>query len=128
MKQWTSFVLAIVVLSTMTTAGAHYPAPIGSSRDISRTSRSEYMVVIVGLPLKDWPKLQRFSGLDHFLKPQEICARAYSQFVAGRSGDKRLLAELARCRDSRPNRQWDTEDFRPVAAAIEKLFKQIGWM
>jgi hypothetical protein len=36
------------------------------ARDIRATPSIEYMVVISGLPLGDWPKLGKFSGLEHF--------------------------------------------------------------
>lgn len=59
-------VLAVASLTMATTGCGHYPAPIGSRRDIAWTSASEYMVVVCDLPLKDWPKLQKFRGLEHF--------------------------------------------------------------
>ena len=64
--------LAVVVLSLGTAGCGHYPAPIRSAHDISGTSSSENMVVVVSLPLQDWPKLQKFTGLEHFRVAKEV--------------------------------------------------------
>lgn len=72
MSQTLSTVLAVALLS-LTVCG-HYPAPIRSARDINRTSSSENMVVLVRLPLADWPKLQKFAGLEHFSIAEEAAA------------------------------------------------------
>jgi hypothetical protein len=73
MNKFTSVVLAVAVLSLMT-AGCHhyYPAPIRSARDIDRASSSENVVVVVSLPLTDWQKLQKFTGLEHFRVAEEM--------------------------------------------------------
>jgi len=43
----------------------HYPEPIGSSYNIAWTASDETMIVIDGLPLKDWSRLQKFTLLEH---------------------------------------------------------------
>ena len=72
MSRLTSIVIAVLSLS-MTGCG-HYPAPIRSARDIDRTRSSEDMVVIVSLPLEDWPRLRKFSGLQHFRVAEEMAS------------------------------------------------------
>jgi hypothetical protein len=59
-------VLTVAMVSSVLVGCGHYPAPIGSARDVGRVSPSEYMIVMVDLPLEDWPKLQKFRGLEHF--------------------------------------------------------------
>jgi len=55
---------AIGFLLPLAAAGCgHYPSPIFSKHDIFWTSSSEHQVVIGSLPLKDWPKLQKFSEI-----------------------------------------------------------------
>ena len=63
----------------------------------------------------------------YFLKPQEIWARAYAQFVAERSGSPLLQQQLASAQ-STGDRQWSAADFSPLANAIEKLFIELGWL
>jgi hypothetical protein len=50
----------------------NYPAPIRSARDIKGTPASEDMVLIVNLSREDWPKLQKFRGLEHFNIAKEM--------------------------------------------------------
>jgi len=59
-------VIASASLALLGTTGCgHYPRPIHSGRSIWWAPASEYEIVIVNLPLKDWPKLQKFAGLRH---------------------------------------------------------------
>jgi hypothetical protein len=63
----------------------------------------------------------------YFLKPQEIWARAYAQFVAEESADVQLGEDLVKALAATPFRQWETEDFEPIKEEIAKLFKSMGW-
>ena len=67
------------------------------------------------------------------LKWQELWARSYAQYVATRSGDKAMLEQLAAI--VRPKdkpalypTQWEAADFEPIAAAIDGIFKSLGWL
>jgi hypothetical protein len=68
---------------------------------------------------------------DYLLDPTEVWARSYSQYIAVRSGDPRLLGqlELTRKRGTRLYypRQWEDDDFEPIAASIDTLFQRLGW-
>src|ERR1043166_3036406 len=66
-----TFALTFVVAASAVGCG-HYPLPIHSTRSIYWGSASEYMIVIVSLPLKDWPRLQKFSGLEHLYVAEEM--------------------------------------------------------
>src|SRR5262245_18365782 len=101
MKQLTSILSALVVISMATAGCGYYPATISSSRDISWTSRTEYMVVVVALPLKDWPSLQKFSGLEHFRVSQETPGDISDEHVEALSKldlSKLRQVSLAHCR------------------------------
>jgi len=63
----------------------------------------------------------------YLLKSWEIWARAYAQFIAERSGSP-VLEEQLKAAKADQLRQWSTEDFAPLAAEIEKMFKQLGWI
>jgi hypothetical protein len=58
-------VLAATATSILAIGCGDYPAPIRSDRDIKHVPASKDDVVILALPLKDWPKLQKFAGLEH---------------------------------------------------------------
>jgi hypothetical protein len=64
-KRLPTIFLGAVLLAVMAGCGG-YPLPIESAHDIESASSSETELVIVTLPLKDWPKLQKFTGLQHF--------------------------------------------------------------
>ena len=65
----------------------------------------------------------------YWLSPRELWARSYAQFIAMKSKDPVLLSELNAARSSTQSwRQWTDQDFRPIMKAIEKLFKQKGWL
>jgi hypothetical protein len=77
-----TLLLALALSSLLPEAGCgHYPAPIRSFRDVRRTSSTEYMVVIVDLPLEEWPKLQKFTGLEHFRVAQELAGQITDQHL-----------------------------------------------
>jgi hypothetical protein len=64
-----------------------------------------------------------------FLKPYELWARAYAQYIATVSADVSLLTQLDKVRSSRqPWRQWSDEDFTPVKAAIDAVLRKKGWI
>jgi hypothetical protein len=67
----------------------------------------------------------------YYLKPLEIWARSYAQYIAMRSGDAELLKQLNLIRDI-PGIgtliQWSDADFARVATAIDKLFSAKGWI
>lgn len=64
----------------------------------------------------------------YFFKPQEIWARAYAQFVADRSSSPLLKLQLEKAIAAPPRAQWNHEDFKLLAAAIEELFLHLGWL
>jgi hypothetical protein len=73
----------------------------------------------------------------YLLRPGEMFARSYAQYIAHRSRDATFLGELiaertvneeARVGSMLYPDQWDDDDFVPVAAAMDKLFKVLGWI
>jgi hypothetical protein len=66
MSRQMPILLAIAVLLLAAAGCGHYPAYIRSARSIDRTSSSEYNLVILSLPLEDWPKLQKFKSAWQF--------------------------------------------------------------
>lgn len=65
----------------------------------------------------------------YLLAGHELWARAYAQYVTTRSGNPALKAQLDRVRTSDvPWKQWSDDDFAPIAAAIDNLFRAKGWI
>lgn len=68
--------------------------------------------------------------LAYLLEPVELWGRSYAQWIATRSNDADMLAELARIRSAdaawTSNRQWGKTDFEKVAAAIDRMFRAKG--
>jgi SPP1 gp7 family putative phage head morphogenesis protein len=67
----------------------------------------------------------------YLLAPEEIWARAYAQYIATRTGDVAMLAELQAMRALPrlgPMLQWTAEEFAPIAREIDTLFKTKGWI
>jgi hypothetical protein len=66
MNRQISILVVIAVLSLATAGCGHYPSYIRSADSISWTSSSEGDLVILNLPLEDWPKLQKFNSVWQF--------------------------------------------------------------
>ena len=69
----------------------------------------------------------------YLTRPEELWARSYTQYVALRSGNPDLAAQLAARRQPQVQgryipRQWTDADFAPIAAAFDDLFWRLGWI
>lgn len=68
----------------------------------------------------------------YILSDEEKWARAYSQFIAIRSGDAEMLKGVALWRSGaigrEPDGLWDSDDFKPVLEAFETVFRRLGWL
>ena len=69
----------------------------------------------------------------YLLGYDELWARSYAQYVAERSMDATLMDALDLTRTPAPlgqlyPAQWGTDDFAPVAKAIDTLFRELGWL
>ena len=65
-------------------------------------------------------------------REQELFARAYSQYVAWRSGSIRLRRQVDRALHSPVLRrrllQWDYDDWWPIAISMDRLLSTAGWL
>lgn len=72
--------------------------------------------------------------LEYLLHPAEMWARAYSQYIAGRSGSDLLARELlaiptyGNLGNAMLGVQWEDDDFRNVGAAVEAVLRAEGLM
>jgi hypothetical protein len=77
--------------------------------------------------IQDVPSDEDF--VRYLSKDNETWARAYAQYVATRSSNPVLKAELVKAQEKIGYpQQWSDEDFTPVADAIDNLFKTMGWL
>jgi hypothetical protein len=67
--------------------------------------------------------------LRYLLSDKEVWARSYAQYVATRSGNEAMLAQIANERKDQlyGDRQWGADDFQPIAKAIDTVFAGLGW-
>lgn len=66
----------------------------------------------------------------YLLDPREVWARSYAQYIAQRGGSallKRQLADELQSTGVYPT-QWSADDFKPIAEAIDRLFRKLGWL
>lgn len=64
----------------------------------------------------------------YLLRDREIWARSYAQYIAQKSGDPKMQQQLDIIRGSTQFLQWSDADFAPIAAAIDHVFKDKGWL
>lgn len=65
----------------------------------------------------------------YFLRQLELFARSYAQYIAYRSEDAAMLADVERILGGeQPWRQWQPDDFTPIAQALDELFTVKGWL
>ena len=73
--------------------------------------------------------------LTYYLKPQELFARSYAEYIAlkaAQKGHPELARQLGVALNSfeclRFRTQWTPMDFDPIMKAFDKLFAQKGWL
>ena len=65
------------------------------------------------------------------MQGDELWARSYAQYIATKSGSAALMRELNEVRNGTNDyrfAQWDDADFKPISAAMDVLFKGLGWL
>jgi hypothetical protein len=66
---------------------------------------------------------------EYLLSTQEVWARSYAQYVTTRSGSQTLGKELYFNRGfGQKGALWEDDDFEPVGAAIDGIFRKLGWL
>ena len=67
---------------------------------------------------------------EYWTRPQELFARAHAQYIARRSGSRRMRRELDSVLgwDQHRRQQWPHNEFAPIAGAMDCLFEAVGWL
>lgn len=65
---------------------------------------------------------------EYLLRPHEIFARAYAQWIALRSGNRKLQHALNITRSDGGPEQWSDRDFEQIARAMDRIFRERGWL
>ena len=65
-------------------------------------------------------------------RPREVFTRAYTQYIAHRSGNENLTRAINETVDftnagGAPT-QWEWDEFEPIAGAFDELFRRKGWL
>lgn len=70
--------------------------------------------------------------VEYFLRPCEIFARSYAQFITTMSKDQLLSSQLASAITSQEwqvyPKQWTEQDFEPIMESLVQIFRRKGWM
>jgi hypothetical protein len=72
--------------------------------------------------------------VEYLLRTREIWARSYAQWIAQKSSDTVLMRQLNIMLKNQQKSvvkytyQWQPENFKDVASAIDDVFSQIGWL
>jgi hypothetical protein len=68
--------------------------------------------------------------LRYLTNDKEMWARSYAQYVAHRSGNRTMLDQVDKEREDKMygSSQWDSDDFEPIAQAMDQLFEDLGWL
>jgi SPP1 gp7 family putative phage head morphogenesis protein len=67
--------------------------------------------------------------IKNYLRHDELWARSYEQYIATRSGDPTMVAQISAIRATDYGAiQWGDEDFAPIANAIDGILKAAGWL
>jgi hypothetical protein len=71
--------------------------------------------------------------VEYLLRREEQFARSYAQYIALKSGNPVLLKQLEKLREEEKSviyypRQWDDDEFEPIADAIDEIFRNLGWI
>jgi len=95
-----------------------------------RSSPSDFLVEIGSDGGVKWGATPRTKHLDYLLSDMELFARSYSQYIATRSRNPNMLRAMANdLKDAMyGEKQWSDEDFLPIAAAFDELFRGLGWL
>ncbi len=72
-------------------------------------------------------KIRREHIKDYLMKPYEVWARVYSQYIAEQSGNSSLIAALQRGQKRAIADQWKDEDFASIRNALQALFVKKKW-
>ena len=84
-----------------------------------------------GTVTNQYPLDRRYVG--YLLRDTEMFARSYAQYIATKSQDVAMLAELDEIRTPRSAQfsyptQWQNDDFEPIAQAFDEMFKELEWL
>lgn len=73
-----------------------------------------------------------FDTLRSLRRPREIFTRAYTQYIALRSGNEKMNRMINESNSFTKSGgtpiQWEWNDFEPIAGAFDELFRSKGWL
>ncbi len=94
------------------------------------TLRGKTRVLVEPRPGKREYKKIAPAFVEYLLRPRELFARSYAQYIAKVSRDSKLGRELDSVRRNSPPwypEQWDDSDFEEVGREFDSLMETLGW-
>ena len=75
---------------------------------------------------------EKWKYIRYLLKPTEMVARGYSQYIPTKIGDKKLLDQVRGIiqnglTESTRLSQWTTESFAPIEGVFDSILEDMGW-
>lgn len=107
-------------------------SPIGSVLRVIERSRTVRELRAVHQGRKPLEAGAAIRQIHYWLEKPELWARAYAQYVAARAENIEMTNDLQVSQDLEDiqiykNVQWDSDDFEPIAMAIDAALKKLGW-
>jgi hypothetical protein len=79
------------------------------------------------LPGQGKSLLQQGKYVDYLLKPEEVFARAYTQWIAVKANHKGMLGVINKTTSGPIPMHWPKSEWGPIGAALDALFAAKGW-
>lgn len=98
--------------------------------DVVKNPKNYAQKYVSPLTGKEIEYLPDTSHVNYLRRDVEIWARAYAQYIATKTKNKALLEQIVLMRSDPVYgaRQWEAEDFKPIAEVIDKMFEGLGWI
>ncbi len=112
---------------------AEWRAAADRSEAIQRLRALQSGPATIDLPNQGRRHAVKKKHLRYLLDTREIWARSYAQYIAERSGDRRMIeqvnSQVGRALDAPVwyPKQWEPKDFEDIAKAVDNLMVKIGW-
>jgi hypothetical protein len=69
----------------------------------------------------------RSTYYEYLAGESETFARAFTQYVAIKSGDPALISQLQMGQKGTVPKFWSDDEFKPIMAEFDKMFIDLGW-
>ena len=105
----------------------------GPAAKLMETIRASPEMRAIGQEFKFAKRKDYRDHCEYLLGKEEQFARAYSQWIAGKTQDRALINQVDRIKlfsrtEAGKASQWDWNNFSPISEQFDALFKEMGWL